>query len=65
MTGLVSGYAPRNPKRRHSPQIGQQDAAAFGIRFAFATGMKMLLASIALSALVLWALSCGGMARLG
>jgi hypothetical protein len=60
VTGLVSGYAPRNPKAGDSPPFAQRDAAAFGIRFAFATGMKMLLASIALSALVLWALSCGG-----
>lgn len=33
---------------------------ATGIRFALKADMKMLLASIALSALVLWALSCGG-----
>ena len=38
----------------------QERAHAFGIRFAFGADMKMLLASIALSALVLWALSCGG-----
>ena len=61
MTGLVSGYAPRNPKAGDSHQFAQWEAGAFGIRFAFASGMKMLLASIALSALVLWALSCGGM----
>jgi len=60
VTGLVSGYAPRNPKASDSLRFAQRDAGAFGIRFAFATGMKMLLASIALSALVLWALSCGG-----
>jgi hypothetical protein len=40
--------------------LAQREAGAFGIRFAFASGMKMLLASIAISALVLWALSCGG-----
>ena len=60
MTGLVSGYAPRNPEAGDNPQFAQREAGAFGIRFAFASGMKMLLASIALSALVLWALSCGG-----
>ena len=60
MTGLVSGYAPRNPKSGDSRQFAQREAGASGIRFAFASGMKMLLASIALSALVLWALSCGG-----
>jgi hypothetical protein len=31
-----------------------------GIAFALARGMKMALVSIALSALVLWALGCGG-----
>ena len=60
MTGLVSGYAPRNPGAGDSRQLAQREAGALGIRFAFASGMKMLLASIALSALVLWALSCGG-----
>ena len=60
MTGLVSGYAPRNPRAGDGRQLAQREAWAFGIRFAFAPGMKMLLASIALSALVLWALSCGG-----
>lgn len=60
MTGLVSGYAPRNPKAGDRPAFAPRRAGAFGIRFAFASGMKMLLASIALSALVLWALSCGG-----
>ena len=60
MTGLVIGYAPRNPEAGDNQPFAQRDAVIFGIRFAFATGMKMLLASIALSALVLWALSCGG-----
>jgi len=60
VTGLVSGYAPRNPRAGDRRQLAQREAGAFGIRFAFASGMKMLLASIALSALVLWALSCGG-----
>ena len=60
MTGLVSSYAPRNPKGGDSPQLAGRVAGAFGIRFAFASGMKMLLASIALSALVLWALGCDG-----
>ena len=60
MTGLVRGYAPRNPNAGDCPQFAQRRAGAFGIRFAFASGMKMLLASIALSALVLWALGCDG-----
>jgi len=32
-----------------------------GIAFASGLGMKMLLVSIALSALVLWAVGCGGL----
>ena len=60
MTGLVSDYAPRNRQAGANRQFAQREAGSFGIRFAFGSGMKMLLASIALSALVLWALSCGG-----
>ena len=59
MTGCVSGYAPRNHIAATPHYFRAGHDRGCGIRFAFAPGMKLLLASIVLSALVLWALGCG------
>ena len=61
MTPRVNDYGQRNPAGR-TPSISRTVGAyRLGIAFAFAATVKMLLASIALSALVLWALGCSGL----
>ncbi len=59
MTGCVSSYAARNTAARRFALFGASREHGRGTGFAFASGMRLLLASIALSALVLWALGCG------
>jgi hypothetical protein len=59
MTGRVSSYAARNGVERRLALFGASREHGRGIGFAFSSGVRLLLASIALSALVLWALGCG------
>jgi hypothetical protein len=60
VTSRVNDYGPRNRAVRAQSIFGTVGAHRRGIAFAFAATVKMLLASIALSALVLWALGCSG-----
>ena len=59
VTGRVSDYAARNAARLRSLFFLACAGYPCGIAFACASCMKLLLASIAVSALVLWALGCG------
>jgi hypothetical protein len=60
MTGRVNDYAPRNPPGAALRCFQGSGGSGGGIAFAFPSRMKLLLASIAISALVLWALGCSG-----
>jgi len=58
LSGIVKDYAARNDTAPCCGFSAIAGGVSCGIAFAFATGvMKMVIISIALSALVLWALA--------